>query len=97
MSCHDIQAVAYQNAMLSQAGSLRKAHDVPTWLMKLKLLQQKGLAAEEAIKKWNQQATKEAQLQGQKRTCLLNLLNCPEPIGSKIEKKSIAVDFSSAD
>ena len=60
MSCHDIQAVAYQNAMLSQAGSLRKAHDVPTWLTKLKLLQQKGLAAEEAIKKWNQQATNEA-------------------------------------
>ena len=60
MSCHDIQAVAYQNAMLSEAGSLRKAHDVPTWLTKLKLLQQKGLAAEEAIKKWNQQATNEA-------------------------------------
>ena len=77
MSCHDIQGVAYQNAMLSQAGSLRKAHDVPCWLMKIKLLQQKGLAAEEAIKKWNQQASKDGQLQGQKRTCLLNLLNCP--------------------
>ena len=77
-TCLDLQAVGYKNATLSQAGSLRKAHDIPTWLMKMKLFQKSGLSSDEAIKRWNTTASKESQLGGSKRVCLLNLLQCPE-------------------
>ena len=73
----DVQQVAFRNAQLSLAGDLRKAHDVPTWLSKLRLLAGKGLQPEEAIRKWNSTAAQRSQLQGAKRTCLLNLLQCP--------------------
>ena len=55
-TCLDVQAAAYQNAVLSQAGSIRKAHDVPTWLAKIQFLLQKGVSAETVIKSWNARA-----------------------------------------
>ena len=70
----DAQTAAYQNAMLSQAGSIRRAHDIPTWLAKIQTMCQSGMSADAIIRTWNSRSSKEGQLQGAKRTCLLNLL-----------------------
>ena len=74
----DAQTAAYQNAMLSQAGSIRKAHDIPTWLAKIQTMCQSGMSADAIIRTRNSRSSKEGQLQGGKRTCLLNLLQCPQ-------------------
>ncbi|CAJ1461118.1 unnamed protein product [Effrenium voratum] len=73
----DIKRVAFANAALSSRGSIRRAHDVPTWLSKLSLLCTKGFKADAAIKAWNMEATRESQLAGQKRVALLFLLSAP--------------------
>ena len=74
---NDITKVAFSNAVLSSRGAIRKAHDTATWLSKLQLLVSRGLKADQAIKLFNEQATRESQLQGQKRVALLALLQAP--------------------
>lgn len=74
---HDLMKVAFANARLSSRGSIRKPHDVSCWLSKMSLLVDRGLKAESAIKTWNQEATRETQLMGQKRVALLALLSAP--------------------
>ena len=59
---------------LESRGSIRRAHDVPTWLAKLSLLCAKGFKADAAIKAWNMEATRKLQLAGQ---TLLFLLSAP--------------------
>ncbi len=71
----DRGAVALENAKLSARGAIRKAHDVITWLGKLRNLQKNGLAPGEIIKHWNTIATPGNQIQGSKQLCLLNLLD----------------------
>ena len=95
-TCLDVQAAAYQNAVLSQAGSIRKAHDVPTWLAKIQFLLQKGVSAETVIKSWNARATREGQLQGAKRTRLLNLLQCPQPALDILQRHASSFGTSTA-
>ena len=73
----DITHVAFENAKLSARGAIRQAHDVPTWLSKLALLQSKGLKADAVIKAWNDVATRDSQITGQKRVALLQLLASP--------------------
>lgn len=75
----DSQSVALANARLSQAGSIRKAHCVLTWVGKLQILRDEGLSAEQVIKAWNATATTAGQLQGAKRTAVLGCLNMPAP------------------
>ena len=74
---HDLTQVAFTNAKLSSRGAIRKSHDVATWLSKMSMLVDRGLKAESAIKAWNQEATRESQLTGQKRVALLALLTGP--------------------
>jgi hypothetical protein len=71
----DICSVAFENARLSGSGAIRKAHDVLTWLGKLDLLRAHGLSPSEVVGRWNKIATTYTQLTGQKRMCLLNLLD----------------------
>lgn len=75
---HDLMQVAFTNAKLSSRGAIRKSHDVACWLSKMSMLVDRGLKAESAIKAWNQEATRESQLTGQKRVALLALLSGPD-------------------
>ncbi|CAK9019083.1 Uncharacterized protein SCF082_LOCUS14370 [Durusdinium trenchii] len=74
---NDLMRVAFTNAKLSARGSIRRSHDVATWLSKMSMLCERGLKADSAIKSWNSEATRESQLVGQKRVALLALLNAP--------------------
>ena len=74
---HDLMKVAFTNAKLSSRGAIRKSHDVACWLSKMSMLVDRGLKADMAIKAWNQEATRESQLGGQKRVALLALLSAP--------------------
>ena len=74
---HDLMQVAFTNAKLSSRGAIRKSHDVACWLSKISMLVDRGLKAESAIKAWNQEATRESQLTGQKRVALLALSSGP--------------------
>ena len=70
----DLTSIALANAQLSSAGSIRKAHDVITWLGKLVLLRMQGADPGAIITRWNSMSSGRSQLNGQKRVCLLNLL-----------------------
>ena len=70
----DLASIALANAHLSSAGSIRRAHDVTTWLGKLVLLQKQGADPGAIITRWNSMSSGRSQLTGQKRVCLLNLL-----------------------
>ena len=70
----DLTSIALANAQLSSAGSIRKAHDVITWLGKLVLLRMQGADPGAIITRWNSMSSGRSQLTGQKRVCLLNLL-----------------------
>ena len=73
----DLSTVALQNATLSRRGSLRKSHCVATWLSKLVLLQGHGTPPSKIIQVWNSSAPPDAQLKGQKKIALMNLLEAP--------------------
>lgn len=73
----DAESIAFANAKLSARGAIRRAHCVLTWLGVLQRLKDKGLTASEVVKRWNSTATKEGQLAGAKRQCLLQLLGLP--------------------
>ena len=73
----DAATIAMENARYSARGSIRKSHDVVTWASKLSNLRAQGLQPAEIIKRFNETATKEASIQGAKRTCLLQLLDLP--------------------
>ena len=70
----DLASIALANAQLSSAGSIRKEHDVITWLGKLVLLRTQGADPGAIIARWNSMSSVRSQLNGQKRVCLLNLL-----------------------
>ncbi|CAJ1407180.1 unnamed protein product [Effrenium voratum] len=74
----DAASIAIENAKLSARGDIRKGHDTITWLSKLSLLKQKGLSPTEVLRRWNEAATRESALQGQKRTAILQLLELPQ-------------------
>ena len=62
-------------------GSIRRAHDVVTWVHKLAMLRNcAGLQPETAITTWNNRCTKDARLGGSKRVAVLNLLSLPQPL-----------------
>ena len=68
-------AIANFNANFAARGSIRQAHDVLTWVMKLRLLETSGANDPKVIlDRFNAQASRRAQLVGQKRTSALNLL-----------------------
>ena len=70
----DVLSIALENARLSGAGSIRKAHDVVTWLGKMDLLRKSGVDASAVIVRWNKMASQRTMLTGQKRVGLLNLM-----------------------
>lgn len=74
MASDDLASIALANAQLSSAGSIRKEHDVITWLGKLVLLRTQGADPGAIIARWNSMSSVRSQLNGQKRVCLLNLL-----------------------
>ena len=61
---------------------------VQSGLSKLMLLCEKGMKAEQAIKTWNDQATKESQLLGQQRVALLALLGAPKGTAELLQHAS---------
>lgn len=73
----DATSIALENAALSARGDIRRQHDVITWLSKLLILKSKGKTPSEVLKRWNESATREASVQGAKRTALLLLLDLP--------------------
>ena len=75
----DLTSIALANAHLSGAGSIRRAHDVTTWLGKLVLLRGQGADPGAVITRWNSMSSGRSQLTGQKRVCLLNLLEKAPP------------------
>lgn len=70
----DRLSMALENARLSARGSIRRAHDVVTWLGKLQLLRANGQDPAAVLKKWNDSCTREAQVTGNRRLCCLSLL-----------------------
>ena len=73
----DRERVAFINAALSARGSMRRANDIMTWVVKLKDIEKASQGARKSsdiISSWNQEATREAQIVGMKRTGVLNLL-----------------------
>ncbi len=71
----DRATVALENARLSARGSIRRAHDVITWVGTLYRLQiQCKLSPASVLKTWNATATTQAQVTGNKRMCCLSLL-----------------------
>ena len=70
------EAIAFENAKLSVRGSIRKAHDVVTWLGVFSLMKKKQHAfdASALVNKWNKDASKQSQIVGTKKVALLNLL-----------------------
>ncbi len=76
----DATTIALENAKLSNRGSICKPHDVITWLGKLHNLSSKGFSAPEILKKWNSSCATWQQIQGQKRTALMNLLKLPQKV-----------------
>ena len=76
----DRQSIAIRNALLSQRGSIRKAHDIFTWASKLRMLEVRGCDPSATMKKWQEIASKNGQITGGKRLALLNLLKLPEEL-----------------
>ncbi len=71
----DVAKVAIANANLSSRGSIRCAHDVITWTVKLKVLQSRhNLQGKAVLEAFNRQATGRAQITGNRRMAALNLL-----------------------
>ena len=73
----DATSVALENARYSARGSIRKNPDAYGWAAKLMTLREKGLSPTEIIKQFNATATNQAQLQGGKKSAILNLLDLP--------------------
>ena len=78
----DLASVAIANANFAARGSIRQAHDVLTWVMKLRLLETSRANDPKVIlDRFNAQASRRAQLVGQKRTSALNLLQSGRRLG----------------
>ncbi len=76
----DRASIALANAQLSARGSIRRAHDVITWVGKLLMLkQQSGLDPAAVLKTYNDTATSQAAIVGNKRLCCLALLDRAPP------------------
>ena len=72
----DKASIALENARLSARGSIRRSHDVITWMVKLQILKSSsGLDPASVLRRWNDSATKESQVLGSKRSCCLMLLD----------------------
>ena len=76
----DLVSVAMLNASLSGRGAIRKAHDVITWMCKLRTLKQANCDPASCISKWNERCTAAQRLEGSKRTCVLALLQWPDDL-----------------
>ena len=88
LSSADPVNIAFMNATLSQQGSIRRAHDVLTWLGTfVNVRNSRGhLDDPDLIKTWNSTASRQAQVTGRKRAALLNLLPClPEIIDTLLD------------
>lgn len=92
----DAVAIALENATLSARGDIRKQHDVITWLSKLLILKGKGLSPTEVLQRWNESATREAAVVGNKRTGLLLLLKLPTESAQLLLKHSSTFGNDSA-
>ena len=73
----NLTSVALRNAQLSARGSIRRAHCAVTWAGKLLILQQHGQDAASVVKQYNEIASSGAQLTGQRRVSVLQLLKAP--------------------
>ena len=76
----DIVSVAMLNASLSARGAIRKAHDVVTWMSKLRSLKQANCDPAQCIGKWNERCTTSQRLEGSKRQAVMNLLLWPDDL-----------------
>ena len=75
----DKQEVAFQNAAVSAAGSIRQKHTVITWVMVLNKLSKFGRDPGAVINEWNARATEDGQIKGAKRVgCLAVIRHMPE-------------------
>ena len=92
----DLTSICFQNAQSSARGNIRRAHDVATWLAKLSMLQSRGLKADSILKQWNEVATKESQIGGQKRVALLALLAAPTEVAQLLVRHSSEFGSQSA-
>ena len=71
----DLTSIAFENARVSSRGAIRRAHDVLTWVSKLRVLQRAGgVEPATVLKKWNSTATTAQQLVGSKRVAVQHLL-----------------------
>lgn len=89
----DRASVALENAKLSARGSIRRAHDVVTWLGKLVMLKSTGLDPAAVLKRWNDMATRESQVTGNKRVCCLALLDAAPQDNSNKYNKTTCVNL----
>ena len=80
----DLGAIALENAKLSARGAIRRSHCAITWLGKLQMLRDRNLKPVEVLQAWNKMATKDSQVLGSKRMALLNLLELPRAVGSRL-------------
>ena len=69
----DKRTISFRNAKLSHAGSIREPNDLITWVIKLKALKDTG-SPSSLISAWNEEATPESALKGNKYTGVLLLL-----------------------
>lgn len=58
-------------------GDLRRAHDVMTWIAKLRKLQERGYSSDQSLAKWNSKATSSFKLTGTKKIAVQNILALP--------------------
>ena len=81
----DLMAVAFRNATLAHRGSIRKAHDVLSWIQKLeKVSTATGWSEDEVLTKWNQQCPADARVIGAKKMCCLNILKSVNKEGRQL-------------
>jgi hypothetical protein len=73
----DASAIAIENGKLSARRSIRKEHNVICWLGVLRTLAKKGISPTNIIGECNARCVKKAEIGGQKRSALLQLLAYP--------------------
>ena len=92
----DATAIALENGKLSARGSIRKEHNVICWLGVLRTLTKKGISPTNIIGEWNARCVKKAEIIGQKRSALLQLLAYPACVQDLILKHNSILGDSSA-
>ena len=93
VASQDYSTISLANAMISFSGSIRQGLDVLQWLGKIHLGRSHGLDGAGQIAKWNRMAPQYAQVNGNNRTCLLNIIvKCNEEHVSMLLGHSRRVD-----